>query len=185
MPPERQNWRAGAKDHRNRHLPTKPAFPYLRFAVQNEEKNKPMTEVVVIGLDSLKALLGEELERLRLALEIPQGTHLEAELPKGCRRDLPRLMILLSLPTWDAIVRASAQLKVDLRDLNESEMAWAENVKTKTVQGWRMRGTGPPYRNQAGLLAYPVRWYYEWRENGRQSSTSQGTRRGRKIVDWK
>jgi len=149
--------------------------------VPDAEKDRATTEVVVVGLDALKALLTEELERLRAALEIPQGALAEVELPKGCRRDLHRLMTLLSLSSWDAVVRTSASLKVDLRDFVEAEMAWLENVKVKTVQGWRARGIGPPYRNQAGMIAYPVRWYYEWREKSRQSSTAQGARRGRRI----
>lgn len=134
----------------------------------------------MVGLDSLKALLSEELDRLRAALELPPGAlcELKIELPKGCRRDLHRLMVLLSLSSWDAVVRAATSLQMDLRDFGEAEMAWLENVKVKTIQGWRMRGIGPPYRNQAGMIAYPARWYYEWREKSRQLSTAQGTRRG-------
>ena len=139
----------------------------------------------MVGLDSLKALLSEELDRLRAALELPPGALAEVELPRGCRRDLARIMALLSLPSWDAVIRAATSLQVDLRDLHEVEMSWLENVKVKTVQGWRVSGIGPPYRNQAGMIAYPVRWYYEWREKSRQSSTAQGARRGRRIDDWK
>jgi hypothetical protein len=140
-----------------------------------------MSEVVVVGLDSLKDLLREELERFRASLETPEPSGLQPELPAKCRRDLPQIAVLLSLPKWDDIVKAAARLGIDLRDLGETELAWLENVKVKSVQNWRSRALGPPYRNQAGILSYPLRWYYEWREKSRQSSTSQGTRRGRKA----
>jgi hypothetical protein len=139
-----------------------------------------MNEVVVIELDSLKDLLREELERFRASLETPEPSSLHSELPPKCRRDLPQIAVLLSLPKWEDIVRAAAHLKVDLRDLGEVELAWLENVKVKSVQNWRTRALGPSYRNQAGILSYPLRWYYEWREKSRQSSTAQGTRRGRR-----
>ena len=141
------------------------------------------SELVVVGLDSLRALLRQELEWLRASLQMPEPSSTAAELPPKCRRDLPRIAALLSLPSWDAIIKMAASLGIDLRDLSESELAWLENVKVKSVQNWRMRGIGPPYRNQAGILSYPLRWHYEWREKGRQSSTAQGTRRGRRGDD--
>jgi hypothetical protein len=139
-----------------------------------------MSEVVVIGLESLKDLLREELERFRVSLGTPEPSSLQPELPAKCRRDLPRIAVLLSLPKWDEVVRTAAHLGIDLRDLGEAELAWLENVKVKSVQNWRTRALGPSYRNQAGILSYPLRWYYEWREKSRQSSTAQGTRRGRR-----
>ena len=140
-----------------------------------------MSEVVVIGLDSLKDLLREELERFRASLEAPGPSDLQSELPARCRRDLPQIALLLSLPKWDEVIKAASRLGIDLRDLGEAEIAWLENVKVKSVQNWRSRALGPSYRNQAGILSYPVRWYYEWREKSRQSSTAQGARRGRKA----
>ena len=139
-----------------------------------------MSEVVVIELDSLKDLLREELERFRASLETPEPSSLQSELPAKCRRDLPQIAVLLSLPKWDEVVKTAARLGIDLRDLGEVELAWLENVKVKSVQNWRTRALGPSYRNQAGILSYPLRWYYEWREKSRQSSTAQGTRRGRR-----
>jgi hypothetical protein len=140
-----------------------------------------MSAVVVIGLDSLKDLLREELERFRASLEVPKPCIAESELPPKCRRDLPRIAVLLALSKWDEVIKAAAHLGIDLRDLSETELAWLENVKVKSVQNWRSRGMGPAYRNQAGALSYPLRWYYEWREKSRQSSTSQGARRGRRA----
>jgi hypothetical protein len=42
---------------------------------------------------------------------------------------------------------------------------------------WRTDGTGPAYRNEAGIR-YPLKWYWEWREKGRQRLTAQRVRRG-------
>jgi len=140
-----------------------------------------MSELVVIELESLKDLLREELERFRASLEAPEPAPLESELPAKCRRDLPQIAVLLSLPKWDDVVKTAGRLGIDLRDLGEAELAWLENVKVKSVQNWRSRALGPSYRNQAGILSYPLRWYYEWREKSRQSSTAQGARRGRKA----
>jgi hypothetical protein len=140
-----------------------------------------MSELVVIELESLKGLLREELERFRASLEAPEPSSLQPELPAKCRRDLPQIAVLLSLPKWDDIVKTAGRLGIDLRDLGEVELAWLENVKVKSVQNWRSRALGPSYRNQAGILSYPLRWYYEWREKSRQSSTAQGARRGRKA----
>jgi len=68
---------------------------------------------------------------------------------------------------------------VDLRDLNEAELAHVEGVSVKTVQRWRTQGTGPEYRCEAGI-SYPIRWLWEWRERGRQRLTSQKKTRGRR-----
>jgi len=140
-----------------------------------------MSELVVIELESLKGLLREELERFRASLETPEPASLQSELPAKCRRDLPQIAALLSLPKWEEVIKAAARQGIDLRDLGEAEIAWLENVKVKSVQNWRSRALGPSYRNQAGILSYPLRWYYEWREKSRQSSTAQGARRGRKA----
>jgi hypothetical protein len=97
--------------------------------------------------------------------------------PDGCRHDLHRLLTVLTLPSWDEVVRWAAALSIDLRDLLEAEIAYAERVTVKTAQRWRIDGTGPPYRNEAGIR-YPASWYWDWRRRGRQSSTAQKTTRG-------
>lgn len=83
--------------------------------------------------------------------------------------------MLALAPTSDEMLRLASGL--DLRDLNDAEIAYLERVNVKTVQKWRSDGTGPPYRNEAGIR-YPLRWYWEWRENSRQWLTAQGIRRG-------
>jgi len=70
-------------------------------------------------------------------------------------------------------------LPIDLRDLNEAEVAYIERVTPKTVREWRAQGTGPAYRNEAGIR-YPVRELWIWRQKGRQTITAQRVRRGRR-----
>src|ERR1700724_1655922 len=77
------------------------------------------------------------------------------DLPAGARPDLHRLIALLTLPTWSEVLRWAAPLEVDLRDLVEAEVAYAERVTVKTAQRWRSDGDGPPYRNEVGIR-YPV-----------------------------
>ena len=64
--------------------------------------------------------------------------------------------------------------QLDLRDLSEHEVAWLEGVSVTTVRQWRHQGQGrgPDYRNQGGVR-YPIRWYLEWRDQGRQSGTAR------------
>jgi hypothetical protein len=102
-------------------------------------------------------------------------------LPPGVRTGLRRVVALLTLsPSLDEAMRAAEAL--DLRDLNEREVAYLEGLSVKTIREWRSEGEGrgPDFRNQGGVR-YPLRWYLEWRDRGRQSSTSQGARRGRRT----
>jgi hypothetical protein len=101
------------------------------------------------------------------------------DLPEGSRPDLHRLIALLTLPSWSEILRWAALLEVDLRDLMEAEIAYAERVTIKTAQRWRSDGDGPPYRNEVGIR-YPVGWYWDWRHKGRQTMTAQRATRGRR-----
>jgi hypothetical protein len=123
----------------------------------------------------------EACNRLAAALEgaTPPPT---ADLPSGVRADIHRVAVLLSFTTWDEIIRWAATLNVDLRDLNERELSHLERVSTKLVQRWRTEGTGPAYRNQAGIR-YSLREVWDWRRRGKQTMTAQGTRRGRKRDD--
>lgn len=114
----------------------------------------------------------EACNRLSAALEA-------AALPGGIRPDIHRVAALLAFPTWDEFVRWAATLNVDLRDLNEKELAHLERVSLKLVQRWRTDGTGPTYRNEAGIR-YSLRDVWDWRRRARQTMTAQGTRRGRR-----
>ena len=137
--------------------------------------------LVVIGVDELRALLSEELSRLSQSPQLQEpSVPLAQTLPPGCRKDLPQISALLTLSSWDEVVRTAAALGVDLRPLNDREVAWLLGIKLRTVRSWRGKGVGPDYHNQGGMLAYPTRWLFEWQERGRQTTTSQGTRRGRR-----
>jgi hypothetical protein len=102
-------------------------------------------------------------------------------LPPGVRKGLRRLIAFLTLsPSLEDAMRSAEEL--DLRDLNEREVAYLEGLTVKTIREWRSEGEGrgPDFRNQGGVR-YPLKWYLEWRERGRQSATSQGVRRGRRT----
>jgi hypothetical protein len=121
-------------------------------------------------------------ESLRRAVEVanavgrPAGE--EAPLPPGVRADIGRIAGALAFaPSFAEIMRFADTL--DLRDLNEMEVAYLERVSLKTVQRWRTQGTGPEYRCEAGIL-YPIRWLMEWRARGRQRMTAQKKTRGRR-----
>jgi|GEM_PF-1936830 len=121
-------------------------------------------------------------ENLRRAVEIAQavGQPLsdDAPLPPGVRLDIGRIGCALALaPSFAELLRYAD--KLDLRDLNEIEIAYIERVSLKTVQRWRTQGTGPEYRCEAGI-SYPIRWLWEWRERGRQRMTAQKKTRGRR-----
>lgn len=120
-------------------------------------------------------------ENLRRAVEIEQaiGQPLDDEpLPPGVRLDIGRIACALALaPSFGELLRYAD--KLDLRDLNEIEVAHIERVSLKTVQRWRTQGTGPEYRCEAGI-SYPIRWLWEWRERGRQRMTAQKKTRGRR-----
>ncbi len=121
----------------------------------------------------------EACNRLASALEAASTTPPQ-DLPEGARPDLHRLLAVLTFPSWEEVIRWAAVLDIDLRDLVESEMAYAERVTIKTAQRWRCDGDGPPYRNEAGVR-YPISWYWEWRRKGRQTLTAQRATRGRRT----
>lgn len=120
--------------------------------------------------------LVRQLERA-VELQSAAGTSAEPEpLPTGVRPGLRELAAVMALsPSADEMLRLARGL--DLRDLSEAEVAYLERVTVKTVQKWRTDGTGPAYRNEAGIR-YPLRWYWDWREKGRQRLTAQKVRRG-------
>lgn len=118
----------------------------------------------------------EACNRLMIVLEQASAVA-PKDLPSGCRPDLHRLLAVLTFLSWDEVVRWAAALSIDLRDLVEAEIAYAERVTVKTAQRWRVDGHGPSYRNEAGIR-YPVSWYWEWRRKGRQNSTAQKVTRG-------
>jgi hypothetical protein len=106
----------------------------------------------------------EACNRLSAALEaasLPPGV----EVPGGIRVDIYRVAALIAFPGWDEVVRWAATLNVDLKDLNEKELAYLERVSVKLVQRWRTDGTGPAYRNEAGIR-YALRDYWQWRRAG-------------------
>ena len=118
--------------------------------------------------------LAKLLERFQPALEdaVP--------LPARVRPAIGQIAALLAVASTKAELQALAsQFKVDLRDLNEAEITHLENVSAKTVRDWRTNGTGPAYRNEAGIR-YPILWLWEWRQKGRQTLTSQKATRGRR-----
>jgi hypothetical protein len=104
------------------------------------------------------------------------------ELPDGVRLEIRGFAALLSFSNWEEIARWGSKLQIDLRDLNERELAYLERVSISLVQRWRTEGTGPMYRNEAGIR-YSLRDIWEWRRKGRQAMTAQGVRRGRRKLD--
>ncbi|HEY0510385.1 MAG TPA: hypothetical protein VGH73_00685, partial [Thermoanaerobaculia bacterium] len=123
----------------------------------------------------------EACNRLSSALEAAVQAPV-VDLPDGVRLNFHRVTALLAFPTWEEVVRWATTLNVDLRDLNEKELGHLERVSIKLVQRWRSEGTGPPYRNEAGIR-YSLRDVWDWRRKGRQTMTAQGCRRGRKRQD--
>ena len=123
------------------------------------------------------SVLLQALNRVTILLEGNSASPLP-EPPAGCREDIRHLAAVFSLdPTPEELLRIAPRL--DLRDLVEAEIAYLEQVTLKTVQTWRQNGTGPAYRNEAGIR-YPVSWYLQWRRKGRQTLTSQKKTRGRR-----
>jgi hypothetical protein len=144
------------------------------------------------ALESLSEALDAILELSGAGRVVGACNHLSAalekasspqprDLPAGMRPDLHRLIALLTLSTWSDVLRWAGPLEVDLRDLVEVEVAYAERVTVKTAQRWRSNGDGPPYRNEVGIR-YPVAWYWEWRHKGRQTMTAQRATRGRRPM---
>lgn len=135
--------------------------------------------------ESLSSVLEALLEvpnlaaQLRRNLEIAEALsrpETERPLPPGVRLDIGRITAALALAPSFAELLKFADV-VDLRDLNETELAYIEGLSLKTVRRWRTQGTGPEYRCEAGIF-YPIRWVWEWREKGRQRLTAQKKTRG-------
>jgi len=120
-------------------------------------------------------------DRLSSALAAAVSTPVVV-VPEGARPDLHRVAAVLAFSTWEEVVRWATTLSVDLRDLNERELAYFERVSVKLVQKWRTEGTGPAYRNEAGIR-YTLKDYWDWRRKGRQTMTAQGCRRGKRRLD--
>jgi hypothetical protein len=92
-------------------------------------------------------------------------------LPRGVREGLREIAAALAVePTLAEVLPVAERL--DLRDLNEQEVAWLEDVHQKTVRSWRQKGGGPDFRD-AGGIRYPIRWYLDWREKGRLNRTAR------------
>src|ERR1700761_5368339 len=85
------------------------------------------------------ASLMEVCARLVDALQAIQATP-PPDLPEGVRADIHRVAAVLSLDSWQEIVRWATTLGVDLRDLTATEFAYLERVTVKTAAGWRSRG---------------------------------------------
>jgi hypothetical protein len=118
-------------------------------------------------------------ETLRRHLEIAEALgrpQPDQTLPPAVRADIGRITAALALAPSFAELMKFADV-IDLRDLNENELAYIEGLSVKTVRRWRTQGTGPEYRCEAGI-SYPVRWVWEWRERGRQRLTAQKKTRG-------
>ena len=112
----------------------------------------------------------------------PLAQAAESRMPLRVRPGLQQILALLVVnPSLEEIMAAAERL--DLRDLSEHEIAWLEDVSLSTVRKWRHRGEGigPDYRLSGGRCLYPIRWYLEWRDGGRQSGTAAGVRRGRRA----
>ena len=145
-----------------------------------------MEHAITVALDYILEVgrAGELLrgiERLTHVLESFQpGSDSPSPVPTGVRDVIGHVGVLLAVATAKTELQSLAgQFKVDLRDLNETEVAYLERVSIKTVRDWRTNGTGPAYRNEAGIR-YPILWLWEWRQKGRQTMTSQKATRGRR-----
>jgi hypothetical protein len=143
------------------------------------------TQRATMATDSLSAAFAALLEvpalaeQLRRHLEIAEALgrpQTDQPLPPGVRPDIGRITAALALAPSFAELMKFADV-IDLRDLNENELAYTEGLSLKTVRRWRTQGTGPEYRCEAGI-SYPIRWVWEWRERGRQRLTAQKKTRG-------
>ena len=96
------------------------------------------------------------------------------------RETIDRITVVLTAASWPEGAQLATAIDADLRDLNEHELAYLERVTVRTVRTWRTAGTGPKYRNEAGI-GYPIAELWAWRKKGLQSSTAQRVRRGRRA----
>jgi predicted DNA-binding transcriptional regulator AlpA len=51
---------------------------------------------------------------------------------------------------------------VPKRFYSERELAAVLGVSVKTIQGWRFRSEGPPWKKLAGTVRYPAEQFDEW-----------------------
>jgi hypothetical protein len=51
---------------------------------------------------------------------------------------------------------------VSRRFYSERDLAVTLDVSVKTVQGWRFRNQGPPWKKLAGAVRYPVDAFEAW-----------------------
>ncbi|HBL26500.1 MAG TPA: hypothetical protein DD490_06675 [Acidobacteria bacterium] len=145
----------------------------------------PLPEKVTMPTDSITLAFTALLEVPALTEQLRRNLELAAAaatptpttpLPSGVRSDIGRITALLALsPSLTEILKFANE--VDLRDLNEDELAYIEDVSLRTVRRWRTDGTGPEYRCESGI-SYPIRYVWDWRERGRQRLTGQKTTRG-------
>lgn len=105
------------------------------------------------------------------------------DLPTACRPCLPMIQAALLVDFSDDQFLALSRQGIDLRDLSETEIAWLEDVKVKTVQTWRRDGSGPPYRKQGdgerAPVVYPILSLRDWRRAHRATNTTQRINRQR------
>jgi hypothetical protein len=115
--------------------------------------------------------------RLTTALESLKAVNL-SEIPEGVRPEIHGLVAILAFPRG----KKSFAGRRPSPSISETSMRRrsliSRGVKPKTVREWRTLGTGPAYRNEAGIR-YPVRELWTWRQKGRQTITAQRVRRGR------
>ncbi|HYH47810.1 MAG TPA: helix-turn-helix domain-containing protein [Thermoanaerobaculia bacterium] len=73
-----------------------------------------------------------------------------------------------------------SQVGLEAPDLTEQEIALLERVSVRTVQGWRRKGGGPPFRKAGlgltGAVRYPVAEYRKWRDSRVVANTAQSVR---------
>jgi hypothetical protein len=73
----------------------------------------------------------EACNRLSAALE-SAALQPVADLPGGVRVDIHRVAALLAYLIWEEVVRWATNLNVDVRDLNERELAHLERVSSSS-----------------------------------------------------
>jgi hypothetical protein len=142
---------------------------------ETPKANAGLFQVEIPGYAALIAVCTRLTDALQAIHTAPRP-----ELPEGVRPDIHRVAAVLSLDSWQEVVRWAATLGVDLRDLTAGELAYLERVTVKTAADWRSRGEGPKYRCQ-GYILYPLADFHAWRRNGRQTTVGQRQRKGRRV----
>lgn len=141
---------------------------------ETPKSNPGLFQVEIPGYASLIAACARLAEAIQAIHAAPLP-----DLPEGVRPDIHRVAAILSLDSWQEVVRWATTLGVDLRDLTAVEFAYLERVTVKTAADWRSRGEGPKYRCQ-GYILYPLAELHAWRRNGRQTTVGQRQRKGRR-----